>query len=251
MLGLAPTSCFFLRRISPLMDCWQMGKINNFMFALHRKKAEELSNRFHPYASWQECWIICIYEWHKQNQEKVLFIDLHRKVTPTFEKGQRGLNSKRGPSSPSPSHLDPLTPREKILRHESSKQSQTLSCTARHAWTRHGLATWMSGAYIFLYHTGCFSALRKYVDFISKPFRIVSLGFERGRGWKERGPLLLFNPLWDGEKGTRYHIAKRNKIYFFFLSPPALLSCKETKQLYFMIGWVKEVRLGGGVEFEE
>jgi hypothetical protein len=46
MLGLAPTNCFFLRRISPLMDCWQMGKINNFMFALHRKKAEELSNRF-------------------------------------------------------------------------------------------------------------------------------------------------------------------------------------------------------------
>jgi hypothetical protein len=46
MLGLAPMKFFFLRRSSPLMDCWQMGKINNFMFALHRKKAKELSNRF-------------------------------------------------------------------------------------------------------------------------------------------------------------------------------------------------------------
>jgi len=33
---------------------------------------------------------------------KVIFIDLHRKVTPIFEKGQRGLKSKRGPRSFNP-----------------------------------------------------------------------------------------------------------------------------------------------------
>jgi hypothetical protein len=54
MFGLAPMNFFFLRRISPLMDCWQMGKINNFMFALHRKKGRGIIKPIYPYASWQE-----------------------------------------------------------------------------------------------------------------------------------------------------------------------------------------------------
>jgi hypothetical protein len=47
----------------------------------------------------------------------------------------------------------------------------------------------------------------------------VSLGAEWRRGLKELGPLLLFNPLWEGVRGNRYHIAKRNKILFSLSHP--------------------------------
>jgi hypothetical protein len=77
-----------------------------------------------------------------------------------------------------------------------------------------------------LYFCFCFSALRKYVDFVNKSFHSniwynnVSLGAENGRGWKERGPLLLFNPLWDGVYGgTGIILPRETKFYFLSLTP--------------------------------
>jgi hypothetical protein len=50
----------------------------------------------------------------------------------------------------------------------------------------------------------------------------ASLGAERRRGWKERRTLLLFNPLWDGVGGNKYHIAKGNKIVFSLSLTPCI-----------------------------
>ncbi len=133
----------------------------------------------------------------------------------TEEPYQRGLNSKRGPSS-SLLPLLRLTPWQKFLRHWSNSHKHwVVENNKKPAWIRHFIATWSSNSYVV-------PVVRSSISLVVVPYQPlnlnlklssaklsyfkrhltgfwcnnVSFGAEERRRWKERGPLLLFNHLW-------------------------------------------------------